>query len=163
MTTLTFKQVENKIKTVATKGASFDALVQEVALAVIFHVNDKREASLANKLYAALPKGTRRNALVKWFMTFGEIKLNQGADRKDIPLLFKKKGEYKPEEATETMWNDMTVEKSPAEEFNPAKLATQLLNKLNKAVQEGKVAANDEATTAITKALRDALQLNAIA
>ena len=84
-------EILGRIKTIQTRGVGLDKLIQETALGVIKHVEEHGEVSLANKLFKAMPKGSRALALVHWFVAFGKVQVNK--DKKtsaEFPLLINK-------------------------------------------------------------------------
>ena len=78
--------IMKNIKSIETKGKALDALIHLTACSILMHVHEHREVSLVNKLVQAMPKSSRRNALIEWFETFGEMQY----DTKDKEFKFQK-------------------------------------------------------------------------
>lgn len=55
------------IKSISKRGKQLDHDIQRTACSIVNHVNQYHEVSLANNLIAAMPKGSRINALKDWF------------------------------------------------------------------------------------------------
>lgn len=135
---MTIKQVNASIQNIKINGKALDQAIQDTALSVLHHVNENREVSLANKLFNAMPAGSRRNALAQWFFTFGMIAVNTDkASKKERPFIFDKEGITQIEEAEKIMWNTMLKEKSVSEAFDPDKFINMVQAKLKKLAKEG--------------------------
>lgn len=135
---MTIKQVNASIQNIKINGKMLDQAIQDTALSVIHHVEVNREVSLANKLFNAMPAGSRRNALAQWFFTFGMIAVNTDkASKKERPFIFDKEGTTNIEEAAKVMWNTMLKEKSVSEAFDPDKFINMMQAKLKKLAKEG--------------------------
>ena len=146
------KAIETSINQIKVSGQKLDAKIQSVDLEVLEHVELHNEVSLACKLYNALPKGARKNALVAWFLEFGKIKVNTGKDKEAIPLKFNKEGTTDLEGAKAKAWYDFKKEKAPSEEFDFDKALAALIKKAQKAMSEGHLkAANEETVRTVLK------------
>ena len=146
------KAIETSINQIKVSGQKLDDKIQAVALEVLEHVEQNSEASLACKLYNALPKGARKNALVAWFLEFGKIKVNTGKDKEAIPLKFDKEGTTDLEGAKAKAWYDFKKEKAPSEEFDFDKALASLIKKAKKAMEAGHLnAANEEHLKTVLK------------
>lgn len=85
--------VNKSIESIKNRGAKLDRDVHSTALACLWHVQEHGDITLMNRLLLALPKSTRRNALGKWAVQFGKLKLNEDkAAAKEVPLLFNREG-----------------------------------------------------------------------
>lgn len=125
---LTEKQCNSAIQSIKISGKALDAAVQDVGLSVLQHVEANREVSLAIKLLNALPKGTRKAALVAWFTNYGMISVNTDkASSKERPFVFNAEGRTDLEEAAAKPWFKAAPEKPVHEMFDfQAKLAALL-------------------------------------
>ena len=139
-------EIEKAIVSVATRGKNLDRDIQLAGLSILNHVQEHGEVSLAVKLLNALPKGSRRTALVQWFLMFGKISVNTDkATSKDFPLLFRKDGKTDLVGATETPWFDCKPEANIADVFNFQKSFDTLLNRLKHAAASGQKIEGDQA------------------
>lgn len=148
----TLKEINLSISQIKTSGEKLDAKIQAVGLEVLEHISLNPEASLACKLYNALPNGARKNALVAWFLEFGAIKVSTGKNKKEVPLLWKKETATDLAGAAANPWFTFKPEKAPSEEFDFDKALQALIKKAKKASSEGHLkAANDDVVAAILK------------
>lgn len=63
----------------------------------------------ANRLYMAMPKGTKSSAMAEWLLTFGKLAPNDGDDKKAKPFVY----------AKDKTMNLTDAEKKPWYEFKP--------------------------------------------
>lgn len=126
------------IASIAKRGAKLDADIQNVGLNILNHVAEHREVSLVLKLYNAMPKGSRRNALADWFQRFGQVTVNTDkASAKERPFLFAKDKATDLQGAIAMAWYECKPEKELAEEFNFAAQLAALLKRADSAREHG--------------------------
>src|SRR5574337_342395 len=61
-------------KAIKGRGAKLDADIQTAGLSIINHVAEHGDTTLADRLFDAMPKGSRRVMLAEWFVAFGMIR-----------------------------------------------------------------------------------------
>jgi len=138
------------IASIQRRGASLDNDIQATALAIAAHIHEHREVTLAVKLFNAMPMGSRRVALVHWFIKHAFVKVNMDKDtRKDFPLQFDKEAADKNasdeakglllEAGAKLQWFDCKKEKELHEEFNPNKELEAFQKKVAGWVKSGKI------------------------
>lgn len=66
-------EIMKSIKSIATRGKALDESIHLTACSILAHVHQHREVSLMNKLITAMPKSARKNAIIDWCTTFGEM------------------------------------------------------------------------------------------
>ena len=134
---LNLKQCTAAISQIKISGKGLDEAVQSVGLSVLQDEAINREPWLALKLLNALPKGSRRNALVDWFRKYGQIAVNLDKETaKTKPLLFVDGMKTDLEGAAkEPRWK-CKPEKALTVEFSAAKLEAEVARMLLK-VQDG--------------------------
>lgn len=137
MTPMTKTQIEAAILSIAKRGAKLDADIQAAGLAIIHHVGEHGDITLANKLFLAMPKGSRRNSLALWFITFAKLDLNTGEGRKDAPFVYKKDGKTDVQGAAKMMWFDAKPEADVTAELDGFALVRAMLKKIDTAVSRG--------------------------
>lgn len=113
---LTKAQIIGQIKTIGTRGHNLDKLIQETAVGIIEHIEANREASLACKLYNAMPNGSRKLALAHWLVKFGAVVPNKGTDSKAIPFKFNAEGRVDIEGGKAKAWYDCKKERDLKDE-----------------------------------------------
>lgn len=142
--------IEKGIKSIASRGLSLDKDIQLVGESVLAHIAEHKEVSLFKKLYDSLPKGSRSNALVAWALAFGQIAVNFDKETKKAqPFLFVKEGVTNLEGAASNPWFDFKKPKDPADEFDPAAAFVKFMERIHKAIKDGKVSPTDELTIAM--------------
>lgn len=168
---MTAKDIDAGIKSLASRGKKFDSDVQNIALSIIAHTEAHSDYTKAEALYAALPAGSRRASLVQWFLAFGKIsaldpkipeekaKIDNGAHFK-----FDRDKRTNIEGAHKTMWHSMgKPEAKPSEVFDVQKAAMSLLARMRKAQKDGvKIKGDNEELHAALVALEVALKPKAV-
>lgn len=139
--------INSNIKKVAKTGAAFNALVQATILGIIAHAQQHGDCTPALRLVQAMPKSTKRSAVIEHFAEFSPIGMNLSTGK----VGFHKEGSkaYRPfnlEGAAALNWYDRA---SVQKEELPATLDTidkrifALAGWLGKKIEEGLVPAND--------------------
>lgn len=138
-------EILGRIKTIQTRGANLDKLIQETAIGIIKHVEEHGEVSLAIKLYKAMPKGSRAVALASWFQQFGKIQVN--ADKKtsaEFPFIINKNATTDVTGGTAKAWFDCKKPKGTlAEQFDFDAKLDAFKKMLLKQIEAGNVEADD--------------------
>lgn len=152
------KDIEHAIAIIKAKGVQFDLAVQEVQLSTLHHAAQHGDITLWIKLFEALPKGSRRNALAEHAEKYGVIAINMDADQKKRrakPFLYDGSKVTDLTLAAAEPWFEMSPEKPVdlAFDFQAALLA--LLKKADKA-------ANDPTKTFTGKELLEAARKLAV-
>lgn len=113
--------ITKAIVSIQGRGKKLDADIQHAALSIIDHIAGpgSGDVSLAEQLVHALPKGSRKTALVAWFHNFGPMReLNPTLHVADKAKLEKNKdalfqyvkGKMNMEKGIETPWYDCKPE-----------------------------------------------------
>lgn len=122
-------------------GAKLDQRIQVAALSVIMHVEKCGDVTVATGLMDAMPQGSRKAALIEWFLAHGKMRQNvdaAGKVNKDLPWLFDKTKETKFELGMENPWYTFKPEKLDEEAFDFQGLLASLLKRAEKAAAGGK-------------------------
>lgn len=120
------------IESIIRRGNKLQDEVQVLGLSLLAHINEHSNVTLLNKLVLEFPKGLRRNALVEWALANGKVKLNEGEDKKTLPLLFDKTKATNLDKANDKPWFDFKPEKPVDECFDFAKMLAVLVGKASK-------------------------------
>lgn len=151
-------EIEKAIASVANRGKKLDADIQKAGLSILNHIQANGEVSLANKLWHALPKGARRNALVEWFLKYGKISVNTNKEQaKEFPLVFRKDGKTDISGAQAQPWYDCKPEKAPIEEFDFSAALARMIKQIKAATEQGIAIKGNEAAVAAVLALEGKL------
>lgn len=164
------KDIDAGIKSLANRGKKFDADVQNIAISIIAHTEAHSDYTKAEALYQALPAGSRRASLVQWFLAFGKIralnpKVAEDKAKMDAGAVFAFDRDKRTdmEGAHKTMWHSMgKPEAKPADVFDVQKAAMSLLQRMRKAQKDGvEIKGDTEAVHAALLALEIALKPSA--
>ena len=165
------KDIDAGIKSLASRGKKFDADVQNIAISIIAHTEAHSDYTKAEALYKALPAGSRRASLVQWFLAFGKIralspKVAEDKAKMDAGAVFAFDRDKRTdmEGAHKTMWHSMgKPEAKPADVFDVQKAAASLLQRMRKAQKDGvEIKGDTEAVHAALLALELALKPAAV-
>lgn len=147
--------IDTAIKSIITRGASLDKLIQQTAVSVVDHIEKHGDITLANRLQVSMPKGSRSNALAAFLLATGKIKvrvLPKDATKamkeafKDMPFEFNRDGKTDMEKALSTNWYEFKKPKSIQEEFGTKELKAAIMRlvlQTDKAIVSSGLAAND--------------------
>jgi hypothetical protein len=65
------------------RGETWTKDGQKLGMEVLGHVEAHGDVTVANKLVAAMPKGTKRAAMIEWCVAFGKLDLHPKQDTKN--------------------------------------------------------------------------------
>lgn len=66
-------EIEKAIVSIRRRGQKLDIDIQSCALSCLHHIEAHKDITLLCKLYDAMPKSSRRNALIEWAVAFGRV------------------------------------------------------------------------------------------
>ncbi len=142
--------IEAAIKSITNRGESLDKDIQYTGLSVLAHIAEHKEVSLFVKLYNALPKGSRTNALVAWALAFGQVAVNlDKASKKDRPFLFLADKITDLKGAADKPWFDFKKPKDVSDEFDFSAEVAAFQAKLSNWIKAGKVSPTDHLAVGI--------------
>lgn len=164
MTTFTAKETKTiaaAINNLAKRWQGIDTTTQTVALDVLLHAHVNREVSLVNKLYLALGKGARHEAMAQWLMLYAPVKANAvAATKEERPFLFEKDKALDGDElvtlmgnASRNPWYMSAPSKAPDEVFDFAKALKALLAKADREVKAGRSVSDPDAVAKLREML----------
>lgn len=130
----TLADINKAIDSITKSGAKLDALIQSTAVSVLEHFAEHKDTGLVNRLYLAMPKGSRSTALASWLLAYCAVTPNtDAATKKEQPFRFAKDKQTRPEAGAEDMWYTHKPEKAVDEVFDLQKAMRSLLSKASKA------------------------------
>lgn len=148
--------IELAIKSIQSRGASLDKDIQHTGVSILAHIQANKEVSLFVKLYNALPKGSRSNALVAWGLAYGQVSVNEDkATKKERPFLFDGSKVTDLDGAQEKPWFDFKKPADPADEFSVEKAFAKFMAGIHAKMKANKI----EPTGELVKALYEAERL----
>lgn len=142
------KVINKNIATIGKMGTKFNELVQETAVGIIIHCQATGDCTAALRLVQVLPKSARRGLLINFFAAYSPIGMNVGTGKVGLHRPDAKC--YKPynvDAARLNPWynsaeaNDEDLPDTTLEQTN--KMIFGLASRLQKQLDEGRVAAND--------------------
>jgi len=159
---ITKDAVKAAITSIQNRGKRFDKDVHKAAVQCMLHAEKHGDFTLADALYEAMPKSSRAKSLVKWFEHFAPM-LHQKSTAEGMKgkLVFKKnkhKGapKFDAEAANKTPFYDKFAEAVPVlvDDESVEKRIQSLIKFIEKAVEEHRVAGDENAVTAKLDALK---------
>lgn len=136
------------VKTISTNKLA--SQVQQAGMAALALLSEHGQIGRVNQLYLAMPKGSKKDALAKWFLTFGKLEANTKDNKTEVPFLVTKQGVTDLEKAAATPWYDTIKSKTPDEIFDVKRAFEALLDRCAKAEKAGKL--SDPALVKILRA-----------
>lgn len=136
------KLLNKAIESIQNRGKKLDADIQAAAFSVVCHVAEHGDITLANKLYLAMPKGSRRAALSGYLLAYGKLQANtDSATKAESPFLYNRAKVWSADveaEAQSTQWYDCAApEKAPDQVFDLTKRLESLLKAVATAQAKG--------------------------
>lgn len=130
----TLADINKAIDSITKSGAKLDKLIQDTAVAVLVHFAEHKDTGLVNRLYLAMPKGSRSTALASWLLAYAAVTPNVAqATKKEQPFSFDKSKTTDPVGGAADMWYDHKPEKAVDEAFDLQKAIRGILAKASKA------------------------------
>lgn len=131
--------IRHAIAGITAMGAKLDAVIQDAALSVIYHIELHGDVTLACELYNGMPKGSRKLALAEWMLAFGKVDANtDDKTKKALPFLFSKDKATKLDAAMAKPWFDFKPEPTVDMAFDFQRMLLALVSKADKAAGSDK-------------------------
>ncbi len=113
------QELNKTIDNWAARGLKWVKDGQALALLVLERVEMHGDIGPANRMLNGMPKGTKRNALAEWFVSFGKLTANEDkASMKDKPLIFDRAKATNMTEAQKKPWYEFQPEPPIVEVFD---------------------------------------------
>lgn len=136
--------IDKAIKSIAGRGAKLDGDIQLAGLSVLAHIEAHGDTTLADRLYAAMPKGARRLALAEWMLAFGKVEALQANNPEHKERLaagqffgFAKTKKTDMAGAEAMMWHEFKKEKALSETLDVQAAVQSLLKRIQTAQAKG--------------------------
>ena len=128
--------LNKEIAAIKVAGAKLDARIQTAGGAVLEHFAEHKDNGLVNRLYHAMPAGSRKSALTSWLLAHCAVSANTDkATKQEQPFVYDRTKETNPEAGEADPWYSHKLDKAPAEVFDLQKAVRALLAKAEKAEQ----------------------------
>lgn len=154
-------EIDKAIASIKSRGTKLDSMIQVVGLSIIAHVEAHGDTTLADRLFNAMPKGSRRNALAEWLIAFGKMRVLTKSNKDDAEAIkngrvfaFDKTKTTDYDTAKDTPWYDMRPEQEVSTAFDVQKAVQSLIKRIQAAKDNGlSMEHSDEAKAALATAL----------
>lgn len=134
--------------------AKVDARWQILALSAIHAFQAHGNVFYINAVWKALGKGARHAAMTAYFLAFGGVKANTGANKDETPFIKDKDKQVDLEGAEKTLWHTMAPSKAPDEELDYLSI---ILKAAKRTPKEGQTVAHTDFRQKVLE-LAEALQ-----
>lgn len=126
--------LNKELASIKAAGAKLDSRIQHAAVAVLYHFDKNHDNGLVNRLYKALPEGSRKTAMTSWLLTHCAVSANKDkATKQEQPFVYDRNKKTDPEAGAADTWYSHKPDKAPAEVFDLQKAVRALLAKAGKA------------------------------
>lgn len=130
---LNASQMDKAIKSISTRGAKLAADIQVAALSAINHLAEHGDPIYINRLYLAMPAGTRKSSLGQWFVAYGAVAVNEDkATKATMPFVKVKGAKVDLIGGTECQWHEAGKPESLADVFDIKKALAHVLARASK-------------------------------
>jgi hypothetical protein len=130
----TLAEIDKAIKSISASGAKLDKLIQDTGVSVLEHFAQHKDTGVVNRLYLAMPKGSRSTALVSWLLAHGALIANTDpGTKKEQPFRYLSGKTTDPIAAAQDPWYSHKPDKAPDEIFDLQKAIRHVLAKAAKA------------------------------
>ena len=138
----TTAEISKAIASIANRGAKLDADIHRAGVSVLAHAAECGDSTLADRLVNAMPKGSRKLALVEWMLAHGQLaKLDPKADKEAIAAgrIFKldRARNLDLKAAIETSWVEFKKEAPVHTAFDAQAAVKSVLTRLKQAHAKG--------------------------
>lgn len=121
MKLLTKAELPKAIESITKRGKVLDTDIHQAACSAVAIKAEAGDTMFINRLYLALPKGTRAAALTAWMLKFGGVIANDGTSGKpkaEQPFLHTKDKACDVEAGMAEPWYDFKPDPKPDEVFD---------------------------------------------
>lgn len=153
------------IASIALRGANLDRDIHIAGVSALAHAASRAneghgDPSLLDKLVNAMPKGSRRLALVEWILAYGQVRKLVPSDKADNEAIkggrifaFDKERKLDLASAEATPWHEFRREPSIQTAFDAQAAVKSIIQRVNAAAQKGMTIEGREQALADAKAL----------
>lgn len=132
----TTAEIDKAIKSIRTSGERLDKLIQSTAVSVAEHYAQHSDTGLVNRLYLAMPKGSRRTALASWMIKFIGVEVSTDAATKaEQPFRHAKGKTTDAIGAAKEQWYDHKPEKALDEVFDVKAAFAKMLRHIERSTK----------------------------
>jgi hypothetical protein len=127
-------EINKAIALIKTSGEKLDKLIQETAVSVLEHFAEHKDNGLVNRLYLAMPAGSRKTAMTSWLLAYGALAANTDNNtKKEQPFILDRDKATDPVAAALDMWYSHKPDNAPDKVFDLQKAVRGMIAKAMKA------------------------------
>lgn len=122
-------EIVKAIESIKTRGAKLDSDIHVAACSALAIKTQHGDTMFLNRLYLALPKGTRKQAMTSWVLKYAGVLANTGPNKAEQPFVHSKELAADLEGAKADPWYDHKPDPKPDEVFNVLDAVAAILKK----------------------------------
>lgn len=152
--------INKAILSIQNRGAKLDGDIHLCGVSALAHASEHGDPSLCDKLVQAMPKGSRKLALVEWMLAHGQIVTLDAKVAKETGRTFAldRTKALDLDAAMAKSWVEFRKEAAPATAFDAQKAVQSVLTRLNAASKAGVTVEHKSEALAQARALVAALE-----
>ena len=140
-------EINRACATIAEKGQKLDDFIQYTALSVLNHIQLHGDVTVANRLFADMPKGSRKTALAEFLVKFGKIDIETDRNKaKTAPFMYARNKVTNMEGARAKPWYDHKKDPAPIDTLDIHALIAQLVKRIERDESKGGKVEGDNVT-----------------
>jgi hypothetical protein len=132
------KDLNSAIDKFAKTGKAWADQGHKLAVACVEHLEAHKDTGPVNRLYLAMPAGSKSTALVSWFLAYAAVVANVDKDTKgEKPFVFAKDKKNNVAGGRADPWYNHKPEPAPDMVFDVQKALAAILQKAKKMAEKG--------------------------
>lgn len=100
-----------------------------LALSALTMASKHNDVGPVNRLFLAMPKGTKTSAMTSWLLSYGMLVANEADNKKEMPFKYTKDKAWNLEGAAQDPWYNHKPEPAPDQVFDLQKALEQVINR----------------------------------
>lgn len=126
-------ELNKRIDAWAKRGSAWTKEGQALGLLALGRLSEHGDIGPVNRLFNAMPKGTKSSAMASWLLAYGALQANTDkATKADKPFVFDREKQTDTAGASADPWFDHKPEPAPDEIFDLQKALASVLKKAAK-------------------------------
>lgn len=122
-------ELNKLILSITAAGKKLDANIQLAGVSALHHLKAHGDIGFINRLYLAMPKGSRKTALASWYLAHGSLIPTTGEGKDQKPFSYTKDKETNVEAAMQDPWFSHKPDQNPDEAFDLQKAVHAIIKK----------------------------------
>jgi hypothetical protein len=124
------KELDKAITAWGQRGTKWATEGHMLAMSALTLTSKHNDVGPINRLYKAMPKGTKSSAMVSWLLAYGAVIANDDAATKaDMPFKYTKDKAFKLDDAAKDPWFNHKPEPKADEVFDLAKAVEAVIKR----------------------------------